>query len=151
MRLSSGSSVRCSHRPASRATIPRYLGFVPTAPSEAATLFDLVVSASSIYGDWWIEGAGAIHAENEALRWLADVAGLPQTAGGVFVSGGTAGNLTVMTVARETGRGAGAAATVWLASPARPVPALVGSGSPRKVIDVPVVPVEADERGRLTG
>ena len=83
---------------------PRYLGFVPTAPAEVATLFDLVVSASSIYGDWWIEGAGAIHAENQALRWLAGVAGLPDTAGGVFVSGGTAGNLTAMTVARETWR-----------------------------------------------
>ena len=56
---------------------PRYLAFVPTAPSEAATLFDLVVSASSIYGDWWLEGAGAIHAENETLRWMGRLAGLP--------------------------------------------------------------------------
>ena len=38
---------------------------MPTAPSEAATLFDLVVSASSIYGDWWLEGAGAIYAERD--------------------------------------------------------------------------------------
>ena len=53
---------------------PRYLSFVPTAPSKAATLFDLVVSASSIYGDWWVEGAGAIYAENVTLRWLADLA-----------------------------------------------------------------------------
>ena len=83
---------------------PRYLGFVPTAPSEAATLFDLVVSASSIYGDWWIEGAGAIHAENETLRWIAAQAGLPDGAGGVFVSGGTAGNLAALTAARETWR-----------------------------------------------
>ena len=100
----SRSSATCWHQPASRATTRAYLGFVPTAPAEAATLFDLVVSASSIYGDWWIEGAGAIHAENQALRWLAGLAGLPETAGGVFLSGGTAGNLTAMTVARETWR-----------------------------------------------
>ena len=30
---------------------------------------------------------GAVFAENEALRWLADLAGLPAAAGGVFVSG----------------------------------------------------------------
>ena len=80
---------------------PRYLAFVPTAPSEAATLFDLVVSASSIYGDWWLEGAGAIHAENETLRWMGRLAGLPEGAGGVFVSGGTSGNLAALTTARE--------------------------------------------------
>ena len=128
---------------------PRYLGFVPTAPAEAATLFDLVVSASSIYGDWWIEGAGAIHAENQALRWLAGVAGLPETAGGVFVSGGTAGNLTAMTVARETWRerrGRDRVAGVACAPSAHSSIRLAA-----KVIDVPVVLVEADERGRLTG
>ena len=32
--------------------------------------------------------AGAIFAENEALRWLADLAGFPESSGGVFVSGG---------------------------------------------------------------
>ena len=83
---------------------PRYLAFVPTAPSEAATLFDLVVSASSIYGDWWLEGAGAIHAENETLRWMGRLAGLPESTGGAFVSGGTSGNLAALTVARETWR-----------------------------------------------
>ena len=128
---------------------PLYLGFVPSAPAEAATLFDLVVSASSIYGDWWIEGAGAIHAENQALRWLAGVAGLPETAGGVFVSGGTAGNLTAMTVARETWRerrGRDRVAGIACAPSAHSSIRLAA-----KVIDVPVVLVEGDERGRLTG
>ena len=56
---------------------PRFLSFVPAAPTEAAILFDLVVGASSIYGGSWLEGGGAIYAENEALRWIADLAGLP--------------------------------------------------------------------------
>ena len=71
---------------------PRYLAFVPTAPSEVSTLFDLVVGASNICASSWLEGAGAIYAENQALRWISDIAGLPAEAGGVFVSGGTAGN-----------------------------------------------------------
>jgi L-2,4-diaminobutyrate decarboxylase len=79
---------------------PRFLSFVPGAPTEASILFDLVVGASNIYGGSWLEGAGAIHAENEALRWIADLAGFPPSAGGVFVSGGTAGNLSALIAAR---------------------------------------------------
>jgi len=79
---------------------PRFLSFVPAAPTEAATLFDLVVGASSICGTSWLEAAGAVFAENEALRWLADLAGFPSSAGGVFVSGGTAGNLSALVSAR---------------------------------------------------
>ena len=59
---------------------PRYLAFVPTAPSEVSTLFDLVVGASNICASSWLEGAGAIYAENQALRWIADIAGLPAEA-----------------------------------------------------------------------
>jgi glutamate/tyrosine decarboxylase-like PLP-dependent enzyme len=79
---------------------PRFLAFVPAAPTEAAILFDLVVGASSVYAGSWMEGAGAVFAENEALRWIADLAGLPAEAGGVFVSGGTAGNLSALLAAR---------------------------------------------------
>ncbi len=79
---------------------PRLLAFVPAAPTEAATLFDLVVGASSIFGGTWLEGAGGVYAENQALRWIADLAGFPAEAGGVFVSGGTAGNLSALSAAR---------------------------------------------------
>jgi len=82
----------------------RYLAFIPTAPSEYASLFDVVVSAASIYGGSWKEGAGAVFAENQALRWLADLAGFPELSGGVFVSGGTVGNLSALVVAREDAR-----------------------------------------------
>ena len=47
---------------------PRFLSFVPAAPTDASILFDLVVGASSIYGGSWLEGAGAVYAENQALR-----------------------------------------------------------------------------------
>ena len=83
---------------------PRYLAFVPTAPSEVSTLFDFVVGASNICASSWLEGAGAIYAENQALRWISDIAGLPAEAGGVFVSGGTAGNLSALVAARHDWR-----------------------------------------------
>jgi glutamate/tyrosine decarboxylase-like PLP-dependent enzyme len=128
---------------------PRYVGFVPNAPTEAATLFDLVVSASSIYGDWWIEGAGAIYAEMETLKWLAGLAGFPEGAGGVFVSGGTAGNLAALTVARETWRhrhGTTHRAAVAVGPSAHSSVRLAAM-----VTDVPVLAVPGDVEGRLTG
>jgi glutamate/tyrosine decarboxylase-like PLP-dependent enzyme len=83
---------------------PRYLAYIPSAPSEYSSLFDLVVGASALYGGSWQEGAGAVFAENQALRWLSDLAGLPESAGGVFVQGGTIGNLSALVTAREDAR-----------------------------------------------
>ena len=83
---------------------PQYLSFIPTAPTKAATAFDLVVSASAVYGGSWLEGSGAVFAENEVLAWLAGEFGLPAGAGGVFVQGGTLGNLSALVAAREHAR-----------------------------------------------
>ena len=55
----------------------RNLSFVPSAPTEASVLFDLVVGASSVYAGSWMEGAGAVYAENQALRWVAGPRGAP--------------------------------------------------------------------------
>lgn len=127
---------------------PMNLAFVPAAPSVASTMFDLVVSASSIFAGYWEAGAGAIAAENQALRWLADLAGYPKSAGGVFVSGGSAANLSAMVTARAThlakyGRGKrlAFAATREVHASAR---------AAARVMDVDVVDVDVDERGRMS-
>ncbi|MFC6858779.1 pyridoxal phosphate-dependent decarboxylase family protein [Zunongwangia atlantica] len=83
---------------------PRHLAFVPAAPTRAAIMFDLVTSASSIHGAYWMEGAGGIFCENQAMKWLVSLTGLPDTAFGVFTSGGTAANLSAMVAAREEWR-----------------------------------------------
>jgi aromatic-L-amino-acid decarboxylase len=80
---------------------PRFLGFIPAAPTKAALLFDMLISCASIQGISWLEAAGAVHAENMVLRLIADQAGLPDSAGGCFVSGGSAANLSAIAVARE--------------------------------------------------
>ena len=79
----------------------KYLSFVPAAPTESAVLFDLVVGAASIYGGSWLEGAGAVFAENTALEWLRQISGMPEGSGGVFVPGGTIGNLSALVAARH--------------------------------------------------
>ncbi len=129
----------------------KYLSFVPAAPTEAAILFDLVVGAASIYGGSWLEGAGAVHAENEALEWIRSIAGMPEGTEGVFVSGGTIGNLSALHAARRD-----AADRLGDARPARF--AIVASKqshssikSAAEVMDCDVVLVDTDENRRMTG
>jgi glutamate/tyrosine decarboxylase-like PLP-dependent enzyme len=129
---------------------PAFLAFVPGAPTKASVLFDLVISASSTYAGSWLEGAGAVWAENQTLRWLADLVGLPETAGGVFVSGGTAGNLSALVAARHAASVArGTRPPRWTLAAAETAHSSVASAA--AVMDVDLVTVPADERGRLTG
>jgi aromatic-L-amino-acid/L-tryptophan decarboxylase len=83
---------------------PRFLGFIPAAPTKASLLFDMLISCASIQGISWLEAAGAIHAENQVLALIADQAGLPGGSGGCFVSGGSAANLSALAVAREVAK-----------------------------------------------
>src|SRR6202451_194443 len=78
---------------------PRFLGFIPAAPTKAALLFDMLVSCASIQGISWLGGAGGVAAENQVLRLIADAAGMPPAAGGCFVSGGSAANPSAPVVA----------------------------------------------------
>lgn len=80
---------------------PRNLAFVPASPTRAAIMFDLVTSASSIHGAYWMEGAGGIFCENEAMKWIVSLTGMPEGAFGVFTSGGTSANLSAIVTARE--------------------------------------------------
>ena len=81
---------------------PRFLSFIPAAPTKASLLFDMVVSCSALQGTSWLEAAGPVAAENQVLELIASLAGLPSGAGGCFVSGGSAGNLSALVVARDT-------------------------------------------------
>jgi glutamate/tyrosine decarboxylase-like PLP-dependent enzyme len=133
---------------------PRYLSFIPCAPSEAAVMFELVVGASGIYAGSWLEGAGAVYAENVALRWIADLAGLPAEAGGVFVPGGTIGNLSALVTARWAARARHTASGSASPRPTK-VAAHLGShssiGSACEVMDAEFVGVPGDDRQRLGG
>ena len=133
---------------------PAYLSFIPSAPTKAASAFDLVVSASSIYGGSWMEGAGAVFAENEVLHWLAHEFGLPTTAGGVFVQGGTIGNLSALVAARHAARRR--LREQGMPSPDRWVVVCSAEAhssivSAAAVMDVDVALAQPDSDGRLVG
>ncbi len=128
---------------------PAALAFVPGAPTKASVLFDLIVGASSTIAAGWIDGAGAIWAENQALSWLASAAGMPPEAGGVFVSGGSAGNLSALVAARHAAASARERPARWRFAACETVHSSVAAAA--RVMDVGVLDVPADDHGRLTG
>ena len=133
---------------------PGFLSFIPNAATEAASLFDLIVSASSIYGGSWMEGSGAVFAENQVLSFLAKEVGLPETSGGVFVQGGTVGNLSALVTARDAHREmlskAGINFTGRLAFIASKE-AHSSLKSAAKVMDVDILLAKPEENGKLLG
>ena len=128
---------------------PRYLSFIPSAPSEHSNLFDLVVGSSALYGGSWLEGAGAVFAENQALRWISDLAGLPQTSGGVFAQGGTIGNLSALVAARVHARDKYPDVTRWVVACSSEAHSSIKSAA--DIMDVLVLNVPADNNGVMTG
>lgn len=137
--------------PASQAVDhPRYFGFIGYSPAVAAVILDMVQSAVALFGTSWIEGAGSVVAEHQALRWLADLAGFGPTAGGTFMNGGTASNLTGLAVGRDwwQGRNPDDHGRLAIAASSEVHPSIRLAA---RVLGVDIVPVSGDERGRLTG
>lgn len=127
---------------------PMNLAYVPGAPTPASLICDLAVGTAEIFAGTWEAGAGAIHAENQALRWLADLAGFPDEAGGTFVQGGTVGNLSALSAARERARHHGAAPQRWAIAATEAAHSSVEAAA--RTLDCDVIPVAGDERGRMT-
>ena len=130
---------------------PRFLGFIPAAPTKASLLFDMLISCASIQGISWLEAAGAIGAENQVLRLIADRAGLPEQAGGCFVSGGSAGNLSALVVAREVAKrkaGSGAAGRRWRVAVSEDAHSSITNAL--RILEMDPLIVRADDH-RLTG
>ncbi len=130
---------------------PRHLAFVPAAPTRAAILFDLVTSASSIHGAYWMTGAGGIYCENQAMKWLVSLTGLPESSFGVFTSGGTSANLSAMIAAREYWRSLNEDHKAYKALLITSSGAHSSIKSMAKVIDADIILVDDDKEDRLTG
>jgi glutamate/tyrosine decarboxylase-like PLP-dependent enzyme len=130
---------------------PRHLSFVPAAPTRAAVLFDLITSASSVHGAYWMTGAGGIFCENRAMEWLVSLTGLPDPAFGVFTSGGTSANLSAMIAAREAWRDENEENRKYRALLITSEGAHSSVKSMAQVIDADIVIVDDDDEDRLTG
>src|SRR5688572_2124638 len=84
---------------------PRYVGHQVSAPVPLAALCDLASSLLNNGMAVYEMGPVSTAMEHNVLRWMAGVLGLPEGAGGVLTSGGSAGNLTALLAARQAKAG----------------------------------------------
>ncbi|EEU37189.1 uncharacterized protein NECHADRAFT_37234 [Fusarium vanettenii 77-13-4] len=80
---------------------PRFFGFIPNPVSPLSWIGDCLSSAFNSFAGSKLQGSGVAVVEQTLLQWLAGRVGLPDTAGGVFVSGGSMANMTAMVLARD--------------------------------------------------
>jgi L-2,4-diaminobutyrate decarboxylase len=80
---------------------PRFLSYIPSPVSPVSWMGDTLTSAFNVFSGSWDGGSGIASVEVALIAWLASQVGLPHSAGGLFVSGGSMAILTGLTVARD--------------------------------------------------
>jgi glutamate/tyrosine decarboxylase-like PLP-dependent enzyme len=80
---------------------PRMFGFIPSAGTFVGAMGDALAAGYNIYAGTWIEGSAAQQLELTVVDWFRRWLGMPETAGGTLVSGGSVANLTGLILARE--------------------------------------------------
>lgn len=80
---------------------PRFFAYVPGPTNFVSVMADALATGFNVFAGTWISGSGATAVELETIGWLKNLCGMPDTAGGLFVSGGTMANLTGLAVARQ--------------------------------------------------
>src|SRR5919106_3620352 len=86
---------------ATRTGGPRYFHFVTGGATPAALAADWLASALDQNAAAWALSPFGTRLEQVAIDWLRQLFRLPETFGGVLVTGGTMANFTCLTVARE--------------------------------------------------
>jgi aromatic-L-amino-acid decarboxylase len=80
---------------------PRYFASIPSPGNAIAAFGDAIAAGINIFGGNWAEGSGAAAIELACVEWLCRLCGLPDGAGGLFMSGGTMATLTALAAARQ--------------------------------------------------
>jgi glutamate/tyrosine decarboxylase-like PLP-dependent enzyme len=84
-----------------RVNHPRFLAFVPGAPSVPSVLGDWLTAAANFFAGVWLEASGPAQVETTVLDWFRQWLGMPDTTRGVLTTGGSEANLLALVVARE--------------------------------------------------
>src|SRR5262247_3059717 len=80
---------------------PRFFAFIPSPSNFISVMADALASGFNPFAGNWLEGSGTSQIELITIDWLREICGLPETAGGLFVSGGSMANLTALATARR--------------------------------------------------
>jgi aromatic-L-amino-acid/L-tryptophan decarboxylase len=80
---------------------PRFFAFIPSPSNFVSVMADALAAGFNPFAGNWLEGSGPAQIELVTIDWLREMCGLPETAGGLFVSGGSMANLTALATARR--------------------------------------------------
>ncbi len=98
---------------ASRVDHPRFFAFVPGSATWPGVLADFLCGGYNTFQGTWLSASGPSQLELVVLDWFREWIGYPETAGGLFTSGGSAASLDAFVAAREAA-GAPERATVYM-------------------------------------
>ncbi|MCE2470916.1 MAG: aminotransferase class I/II-fold pyridoxal phosphate-dependent enzyme [Anaerolineae bacterium] len=80
---------------------PRFFAYIPSSSNFVGAMADTLASGYNIFNALYPLGTGAAVVERATINWLRNLCGMPEEAGGLFVSGGSVANLTGLAVARQ--------------------------------------------------
>ena len=81
---------------------PRSFAFIPSAPTWPGVLADFMAAGYNINAASWLMASGPTQLELVVIDWFRRWLGYPESAGGLFTSGGSAASLDAFVAARES-------------------------------------------------
>jgi aromatic-L-amino-acid decarboxylase len=86
---------------AGRVDHPRFFAFVPSAPTWPGVIGDFLAAGFNTFQGTWLGAGAPSQVELVVIDWIRDWIGYPESAGGLFTSGGSAAILDAFVAARE--------------------------------------------------
>ena len=86
---------------AGRVDHPRFFAFVPSAPTWPGVVADYLAAGFNTFQGTWLGAGAPSQVELVVIDWIRDWIGYPESAGGLFTSGGSAAILDALVAARE--------------------------------------------------
>ena len=86
---------------AARVDHPRFFAFVPSAPTWPGVVADYLAAGFNTFQGTWLGSGGPSQVELVVIDWIRQWVGYPESAGGLFTSGGSAAILDALVAARE--------------------------------------------------
>ena len=86
---------------AGRVDHPRFFAFVPSAPTWPGVVADYLAAGFNTFQGTWLGAGGPSQLELVVIDWIRQWIGYPESAGGLFTSGGSAAILDALVAARE--------------------------------------------------
>jgi glutamate/tyrosine decarboxylase-like PLP-dependent enzyme len=86
---------------AGRVDHPRFFAFVPSAPTWPGVIADFLAAGFNTFQGTWLGAGAPSQVELVVIDWIREWIGYPESAGGLFTSGGSAATLDALVAARE--------------------------------------------------